>query len=273
MGIVNVTPDSFSDGGLFLRPEDAIAHGLELAAQGAEVLDVGGESTRPGAEPVSVEEELRRVLPVIEGLAAAIDSMPTRPEISIDTSKAAVAEAAIDAGAAVVNDVSAFRADPRMASLVAARGVDCCLMHMLGEPRTMQADPRYDDVVDEVKSFLEQRLQFAVSEGVREERILLDPGIGFGKTERHNLELLRRLGELCELGRPVLIGTSRKQFLGRIQARAAGRPEPAGVTDRLAGTLASNVLAFERGASVFRVHEVAPVRDALAVAAATLGLR
>jgi dihydropteroate synthase len=275
MGIVNVTPDSFSDGGLFLRPEDAIAHGLELAAEGAQALDVGGESTRPGAEPVSVEEELRRVLPVIDGLAAAIDSMPTRPEISIDTSKAAVAEAAIDAGAALVNDVSAFRADPRMAGLVASRGVECCLMHMLGEPRTMQREggPKYDDVVAEVKSFLEQRLRFAVSEGVPEERILLDPGIGFGKTERHNLELLRRLGELCELGRPILIGTSRKQFLGRIQARAAGRSEPAGVADRLAGTLASNVLAYERGASVFRVHDVAPVRDALAVAAATLGLR
>ncbi|MCW3029860.1 MAG: dihydropteroate synthase, partial [Solirubrobacterales bacterium] len=262
-------------GGLFLRPEDAIAHGLELAAEGAQALDVGGESTRPGAEPVSVEEELRRVLPVIDGLAAAIDSMPTRPEISIDTSKAAVAEAAIDAGAALVNDVSAFRADPRMAGLVASRGVECCLMHMLGEPRTMQREggPKYDDVVAEVKSFLEQRLRFAVSEGVPEERILLDPGIGFGKTERHNLELLRRLGELCELGRPILIGTSRKQFLGRIQARAAGRSEPAGVADRLAGTLASNVLAYERGASVFRVHDVAPVRDALAVAAATLGLR
>jgi dihydropteroate synthase len=273
MGIVNVTPDSFSDGGRFLRAQDAIAHGLELAGEGAEILDVGGESTRPGAEPVSAEEELRRVLPVIEGLAAASDSMPAGPEISIDTSKRAVAEAAIEAGAGMVNDVSAFRADPAMAGLVASSGVDCCLMHMLGEPRTMQADPRYDDVVDDVKSFLEQRLRFAVSEGVAEERILLDPGIGFGKTEHHNLELLRRLGELCELGRPILIGTSRKQFLGRIQARAAGLAEPAGVADRLAGTLASNVLAYERGARVFRVHEVAPVRDALAVAAATLGLR
>jgi dihydropteroate synthase len=271
MGIVNVTPDSFSDGGRFLRPQDAIAHGLELAAEGAEILDVGGESTHPGAEPVPAEEELRRVLPVVEGLAGATPAT----EISIDTSKLAVAEAAIDAGATLVNDVSAFRADPRMAGLVAARGVDCCLMHMLGEPRTMQrvGGPKYDDVVDEVKSFLEQRLRFAVSEGVAEERILLDPGIGFGKTERHNLELLRRLGELCELGRPILIGTSRKQFLGRIQARAAGTDEPAGPGDRLAGTLASNVLAYERGASVFRVHEIAPVRDALAVAAATLGRR
>jgi dihydropteroate synthase len=269
MGIVNVTPDSFSDGGRFLAPRDAIAHGRQLAAEGADILDVGGESTRPGAEPVSAEEELSRVLPVIEGLAAAA------PQISIDTSKAAVAEAAIGAGAGLVNDVSAFRADPRMARLVADSGVDCCLMHMLGEPRTMQrvGGPQYGDVVDEVKAFLEQRLQFAVTEGVPEERILLDPGIGFGKTERHNLELLRRLDELRELGRPILIGTSRKQFLGRIQARAAGNAEPADAAHRLAGTLASNVLAYERGASVFRVHEVALVRDALAVAAATLGQR
>jgi dihydropteroate synthase len=270
MGIVNVTPDSFSDGGRFLAPRDAVAHGRELAAEGAEILDIGGESTRPGAEPVSVAEELRRVLPVIEGLAAS----GTPAQISIDTSKAAVAQAAIDAGASLVNDVSAFRADPRMAGLVAGSGAECALMHMLGEPRTMQrvGGPKYEDVVDEVKSFLEQRLQFAVAEGVPEERILLDPGIGFGKTERHNLELLRRLGELRELGRPILIGTSRKQFLGRIQARAAGNAEPADVAHRLAGTIASNVLAYERGARVFRVHEVAPVRDALAVAAATLGL-
>jgi dihydropteroate synthase len=275
MGIVNVTPDSFSDGGRFLEPRDAIAHGRELGAEGADILDVGGESTRPGAEPVSAEEELRRVLPVIEGLAAEIDSIPARPQISIDTSKAVVAEAAIAAGAGLVNDVSAFRADPRIAGLVADSGVEACLMHMLGEPRTMQrvGGPQYEDVVDEVKAFLEQRLQFAVSEGVPEERIMLDPGIGFGKTERHNLELLRRLGELRELGRPILIGTSRKQFLGRIQARAAGKTEPADAAHRLAGTLASNVLAYERGASVFRVHDVAPVRDALAVAAATLGLR
>jgi dihydropteroate synthase len=273
MGIVNVTPDSFSDGGRFLAAPAAIAHGRELAAEGADILDVGGESTRPGAEPVSGDEELRRVLGVIEGLTAAIGSTPAHPQISIDTSKVVVAEAAIGAGASLVNDVSAFRADPRMAGLVAESGAECCLMHMLGEPRTMQQDPRYEDVVDEVKAFLEHRLQFAVSEGVPEERILLDPGIGFGKTERHNLELLRRLGELGELGRPIVIGTSRKQFLGRIQARAAGSSEPADAAHRLAGTLASNVLAYERGASVFRVHEVAPVRDALAVAAATLGLR
>jgi dihydropteroate synthase len=264
MGIVNVTPDSFSDGGRFLRAQDAIAHGLKLAGEGADILDVGGESTRPGAAPVTAEEELERVQVVVEGLAAAIGPAPAAPQISIDTSKAPVAEAALAAGASLVNDVTAFRADPRMAALVAHSGAECCLMHMLGEPRTMQLDPRYEDVVDDVKAFLEERLRFAVSEGVAEERVLLDPGIGFGKTEQHNLELLRR---------PIVIGTSRKQFLGRIQARAAGASEPAGMAERLAGTLASNVLAFERGASVFRVHDVAPVRDALAVAAATLGLR
>jgi dihydropteroate synthase len=269
MGIVNVTPDSFSDGGRFLDPGAAIAHGLEMAAQGADILDVGGESTRPGAEPVSAEEELRRVLPVIEGLAGA--GVPS--QLSIDTSKASVAEAALAAGASLVNDVSAFRADPRMGELVAASGAECCLMHMLGEPRTMQLDPRYDDVVDDVKSFLAQRLRFAVAEGVPEHKIVIDPGIGFGKTEEHNLELLRRLGELRELGRPIMIGTSRKLFLGRIQARAAGSVEPPDVAHRLGGTVASNVLAYERGARVFRIHDVAPVRDALAVAAATLGLR
>jgi dihydropteroate synthase len=274
MGVLNVTPDSFSDGGLFLAPGDAVAHGLELVAQGADILDVGGESTRPGSKPVDAEQELRRVLPVIEGLSAEISSTPARPLISIDSSKAIVAEAALEAGAGLVNDVTAFRGDPRMAELVARSGAECCLMHMLGEPRTMQraGGPRYDDVVDDVKSFLAERLNFAVAEGVAEQRILLDPGIGFGKTEAHNLELLRRLGELLELGRPIVIGTSRKRFLGRIQARAAGGSEPAPVADRLPGTIASNVLAYERGARIFRVHEVAPVRDALAVAAATLGL-
>jgi dihydropteroate synthase len=275
MGVVNVTPDSFSDGGRYLDADAAIAHGQALLAEGADILDVGGESTRPGAEPVSEAEELRRVAPVIEGLAAASASMPARPQLSIDTSKAAVARAAIAAGASLVNDVSAFRADPEMAALVAQGGVDCCLMHMRGEPRTMQraGGPRYEDVVDEVRAFLEDRLSFAVAEGVAEERIMLDPGIGFGKTETHNLELLRRLEELRTLGRPIVIGTSRKSFLGRILARAHGSEEPLGVADRLAATLATNVLAYERGASVFRVHDVAPVREALAVAAATLGER
>ncbi len=279
MGVVNVTPDSFSDGGAFLGAEVAIAHAHELVAQGADILDVGGESTRPGAEPVSGDEELRRVLPVLEGIAAA-DWMPahrarplTRPQVSIDTSKASVARAAIAAGADIVNDVSALRADPEMAELIADSGAECCLMHMLGEPRTMQTDPRYGDVVDEVKAFLEERLSFAVRAGVSEERIMLDPGIGFGKTVAHNLTLLHRLGELRTLGRPLVVGTSRKSFLGRIAADAAGESEPLPAARRLPGTIATSVLALERGASVFRVHDVAPVRDALAVAAATLDER
>ena len=269
MGIVNVTPDSFSDGGRFLEAGAAIEHGRRLAAEGADILDIGGESTRPGAEPVSEQQELARVLPVIEGLAAA----EIGARISVDTSKAGVAEAALQAGASLVNDVSAMRADPRMAEVVARSGAECCLMHMLGEPRTMQREPRYDDVVDEVKAFLQERLELAVASGVHEQRILLDPGIGFGKTDVHNLELLLRMDELCDLGPPIVIGTSRKAFIGRILARAAARREPVDVSQRLAGTLATNVLAYERGARVFRVHEVAPVRDALAVAAATLGGR
>jgi dihydropteroate synthase len=259
MGIVNVTPDSFSDGGLYLEPAAAIAHGLELEAEGAQILDVGGESTRPGALPVAAPEELRRIQPVIEGLAAA----RAAAEISIDTSKAAVARVALSAGATIVNDVTAFRADPELVALVAERGAQCCLMHMLGEPRTMQIDPRYDDVVSDVKAFLEQRMAFAIAEGVAEERIMLDPGIGFGKTVADNLELLRRLDELVALGRPVVIGTSRKSFLARLTDDRA--------PDRLAATIATNVLAYERGARVFRVHDVAPVHDALAVAAATVG--
>jgi dihydropteroate synthase len=258
MGVVNVTPDSFSDGGRFLEPSAAVAHGVRLAKEGAAILDVGGESTRPGAAPVDAEEELRRVVPVVEGLAAA----GTGSQLSIDTSKAAVARAALDAGASYVNDVTAFRADPAIAGLVAERDVECCLMHMLGEPRTMQEDPRYDDVVSDVKAFLEGRLAFAVGEGVPEERVTLDPGIGFGKTLDQNLELLRRLEEIVAIGRPVMIGTSRKSFLGKLTGRD--------VDDRLAGTIATNVLAYARGASVFRVHDVAPVRDALAVAAATV---
>jgi dihydropteroate synthase len=291
MGIVNVTPDSFSDGGSFLDPAAAIAHARELVSEGADILDIGGESTRPGAEPVTAEEELRRVIPVLEGIADAdagtegVAGASTGAQVSIDTSKGAVAAAALAAGASLVNDVSAFRADPAMAGLVADRGAECCLMHMRGSPRTMQRDPRYGDVVDEVKAFLEERLRFAVDEGVREELIMLDPGIGFGKTVAHNLALLRRLGELTSLGRPLVVGTSRKSFLSRIVlAKGAGEDEAGvavvgaagGVTDaasRLPGTIATNVLALERGASVFRVHDVAPVREALAAAAATLDPR
>jgi dihydropteroate synthase len=261
MGVVNVTPDSFSDGGLYFDPEAAIAHGVHLEAEGADILDIGGESTRPGAEPVDAAAELERVLPVIEGL----QQRGVAATISIDTSKAAVAAAALDAGATFVNDVTALRGDPAMPELVAKRGAPCCLMHMLGEPRTMQADPRYDDVVSEVKAFLEARMAFAMAAGVAEERILLDPGIGFGKTAEHNLELLARLDELAALGRPVVIGTSRKSFLGRVTGRS--------VDDRLAATIATNVLAYERGARVFRVHDVAPVRDALVIAGATVRRR
>jgi dihydropteroate synthase len=271
MGILNVTPDSFSDGGYFLDAEAAIRQGTALVDEGADIVDVGGESTRPGADPVSIADELARVRPVLEGLAAA--GLPARAQLSIDTCKAPVARAALDAGATLVNDVSALRADPDMAAVVADGGADCCLMHMLGEPRSMQRDPRYGDVVDEVKAFLEERLLFAMREGISEQRVLLDPGIGFGKTFEHNLTLLRRLDELTSIGRPIVVGTSRKSFLGAIAARAAGASEPPDAQDRLAGTIATNVLALERGASVFRVHDVAPVRDALAVAAATLGGR
>jgi dihydropteroate synthase len=260
MGVVNVTPDSFSDGGLFLDADAAVEHGRRLAAEGAAILDVGGESTRPGAEPVGEDEELRRVLPVVERLAAGGDA-----RLSIDTNKAAVARAAIGAGADIVNDVSAFRFDPGLAGVVAEAGADCCLMHMLGDPRTMQLDPRYDDVVSDVKAFLEERLAFAMGEGIAEERVWLDPGIGFGKTVEHNLELLRRLDEIVAIGRPVVIGTSRKSFLGKL---AGGRDQ----SERLPGTIATNVLALERGATVFRVHDVAQNADALAVAAATFRL-
>ncbi|HEY4450427.1 MAG TPA: dihydropteroate synthase [Solirubrobacteraceae bacterium] len=273
MGIVNVTPDSFSDGGRYLDAGAAIAHGEQLAQEGADILDVGGESTRPGAEPVSEAQELARVLPVVEGLAAAATRMASAPQISIDTSKAPVAEAALEAGASLVNDVTALRGDPRMVEVIAASGADCCLMHMLGEPRTMQGAPRYADVVEHVKAFLGERLELALARGVARERIMLDPGIGFGKTEAHNLELLRRLDELLELGAPILVGTSRKAFLGSILARAGGLEHPPVPAERLAGTLVTNALAYERGASVFRVHEVAAVRDALAVTAATLGGR
>ena len=257
MGVVNVTPDSFSDGGLYLDPEAAIAHGRELIEDGAEILDIGGESTRPGAQPVDEAEELARVVPVVEGLAG-LDA-----EISIDTSKAAVAAAALGAGAGIVNDVTALRGDPEMASVCAEGGATVVLMHMLGDPRTMQDDPRYEDVVDDVKAFLGERLEAAVAVGIAEGRVWLDPGIGFGKTAAHNMELLRRLGELRALGRPLVVGTSRKSFIGKVDGSAAG--------DRLGGTIASSVIAAAEGAEVLRVHDVAEVRQALAVAAAILG--
>jgi dihydropteroate synthase len=257
MGVVNVTPDSFSDGGEFLESAAAIAHAKELAAEGADLIDIGGESTRPGADSVSEAVELDRVMPVIEALGR--EALP----VSIDTSKASVARAALAAGASFVNDVTALSGDPEMAGVVADSGADVCLVHMQGEPRSMQDDPRYDDVVSEVRAFLEDRLRAAVREGISEERVWLDPGIGFGKTVDHNLELIRRLDEIVAVGRPVVFGASRKRFLGSL----TGRDE----RERLAGTLAVNVLALERGASVFRVHDVAATRDALRVASATLG--
>jgi dihydropteroate synthase len=256
MGVVNVTPDSFSDGGRYLDAEAAIAHGVELVRDGAEVLDVGGESTRPGAEPVGAEEELRRVEPVVAGLAGVAT-------VSIDTSKAAVARAAIDAGAGIVNDVTALRGDAQMAGLCAERGVGVVLMHMPGDPRTMQDEPSYGDVVGEIKEFLAERVEAAVAAGIAEERIWLDPGIGFGKMLEHNLELLRRLGELRELGRPLVVGTSRKSFIGRIDGSEVG--------DRLGGTIASTVLAAAEGADVLRVHDVAETSQAIGVAEAVLG--
>jgi dihydropteroate synthase len=255
MGVLNVTPDSFSDGGDFLESGAAVARARELAAEGADLIDIGGESTRPGAEPVGEEIELARVMPVIERLQK--DALP----LSIDTSKAGVARAALAGGVSFVNDVTALRGDPEMAGVVADAGADVCLVHMRGEPRSMQDDPRYDDVLSEVRAFLEDRLAWAIDQGISEERIWLDPGIGFGKTLEHNLELIRRLGEIVAIGRPVVFGASRKRFLGKL----TGRPE----RERVAGTLAANVLAFEQGAAMFRVHDVGPTRDALLVAGAT----
>jgi dihydropteroate synthase len=257
MGVVNVTPDSFSDGGLYLDPARAIEHGEELERSGAAILDVGGESTRPGAAEVSAEEELRRVVPVISRLATG------QAEVSVDTSKSAVAAAALDAGATIVNDVTALRGDPEMAALCAERGPTVILMHMAGNPRTMQRDPVYDDVVEDVGRFLSERVEAAVAAGVAEERIWLDPGIGFGKTAEHNLELLRRLSELRRLGRPLVVGTSRKSFIGKLDGSGAG--------ERLGGTIASSVLAASEGADVLRVHDVAEMAEAMTVAAAILG--
>lgn len=252
IGVVNVTPDSFSDGGAFLDPGRAITQAKRLLAEGAVLVDIGGESTRPGSEGVSAAAELRRVEPVLEGLAG----LP----VSIDTSKAEVARRALELGAVLVNDVTALRADPDLAGVVADANAYLCLMHMLGEPRTMQDAPRYDDVVAEVASFLEERLATAVAAGIQEERVCLDPGLGFGKTVKHNLELLARMDELVAIGRPVLVGASRKRFLGRILG------DREAVTGTVAAGVAVNVLAYERGASLFRVHDVRENTEALAAA-------
>jgi dihydropteroate synthase len=260
VGIVNVTPDSFSDGGEFLDPAKAASHAATMLDEGAGIIDVGGESTRPGSDPVPQEEEARRVVPVIERIL----SMLPDAVVSIDTYRAVTAEAALEAGARMVNDVSALRGDPRMAEVVADARCPVVLMHMLGEPKTMQRDPRYDDVVHEVREFLFARAEHAVAAGVAPEDIILDPGIGFGKTLEHNLRLLSGLDVIVELGFPVLVGASRKSFIGRISGVGEAR-------ERVFGTVAANVIACERGATFFRVHEVRANREALAVARAVIG--
>jgi dihydropteroate synthase len=257
MGVVNVTPDSFSDGGVNFAAEDAAATARRLLQEGAAIVDVGGESTRPGSEAVRVDEELRRVVPVLEQL----EGLP----VSIDTAKADVARRALELGAELVNDVTALRGDPLLAAVVADAGAYLCLMHMRGEPRTMQLSPRYDDVVADVARFLDERLSFAVAQGIDEELICLDPGIGFGKTVEHNFELLRRLGELVALGRPIMVGISRKSSLGRIM----GDPEAA--TGTAAASIGAAVAAYERGATIFRVHDVADHVEALTAATAVGG--
>jgi dihydropteroate synthase len=259
MGVVNVTPDSFSDGGRYLDPKAAIAHGLELVDAGADVLDVGGESTRPGAEPVDAAEELRRVVPVVAGLVAATDT-----PVSIDTTKSPVAAAAIDAGAVIVNDVSAGRVDPTILEVAAAGGVGYIAMHMLGEPRTMQDEPQYDDVVSEVGDFLVERLEAARAAGLPDAALAVDPGIGFGKTVDHNLALLARLDELAErCAVPVVVGTSRKRFLGSILRGAAGEEGEPTADHRDDGTLATVVWCLDHGAQIVRVHDVRPAARAV----------
>ncbi len=257
MGIVNVTPDSFFDGGRNFDPVDAVDTARRQVAEGAAIVDVGGVSTRPGSEGVSLDEELRRVVPVLEAIASELP-------VSIDTASAEVARQAIALGAQLVNDVTALRADPELAGVVADAGVDLCLMHMRGEPRTMQAHPTYEDVVADVKAFLEERLRLAVDAGIREERVVLDPGIGFGKTVEHNFELVRRLGELAELGRPLLVGFSRKSSLGRILGDPEARTGP------LSASIAVAVAAYERGATMLRVHDVREHVEALTVARAVV---
>jgi dihydropteroate synthase len=257
MGVVNVTPDSFSGDGVYGRPAVAVIEARGMLAAGAAIVDLGGESTRPGAEAVPIEEELHRVEPVLAALAGE--------PVSIDTSKAAVARRALELGAELVNDVTALRGDPELAALVAESGAYLCLMHMQGEPRSMQAAPAYDDVVSEVKAFLDERLAFAVGEGVREELICLDPGIGFGKTVEHNFELVRRLDELVALGRPILVGFSRKSSLGKIMG------EPAATTGSAAASVGAAVAAFDRGATILRVHDVREHVEALRAAQAVAG--
>lgn len=258
MGVINITPDSFYDGGAYFDPDRAVERGLTLVAEGADILDIGGESTRPGADPVPVEEEKRRVIPVIAALRERTDVL-----ISIDTTKAEVAEAAISAGASIVNDISAGRFDPRMFPFVAGSGAGLVLMHMQGTPKTMQINPRYEDVVGEVKAFLAERVDEAVASGIRRESLIIDPGIGFGKNLADNLLLLKNLHAFGDIGRPILVGVSRKSFIGKVLNLEA--------QERLEGTIAAAVLAMERGASLLRVHDLQAIRRAVAVAEAILG--
>ena len=255
MGIVNVTPDSFFDGGRFCDPQRAVAHALRLVEEGADLLDIGAESTRPGALPVDEQEERRRLVPVVAAVAKAV-SVP----ISVDTSKAEVAKAAIDAGAIMVNDVTALRGDSAMVGVVAQAGVALVLMHMQGTPDIMQHAPRYDDVVGEVAQFLAERVRYAIDQGVARDRIVVDPGIGFGKTLGHNLDLLANLRVFAELGYPLLVGPSRKGFIGQLTRQS--------VEARGWGTAAVVALAVEQGANILRVHDVAPMKDVANVAAA-----
>ena len=254
MGIVNVTPDSFYDGGRFFRSKDAIERGLRMADEGADIIDVGGESARPGARPISVQEEMDRALPVVEGIRRR-----SPVHISIDTSKADVATEAISLGAGIVNDISAFRFDERMAAVTADAGAFVVLMHMQGSPETMQQKPTYSDVVEEIRSFLAERVRAAVDAGIAEERVFVDPGIGFGKTLDHNVTVLRNLARLADLGRPVLVGLSHKTFLGAILDVP---PD-----ERIEATIAANTAAILNGASIIRVHDAKEGRRTADIAA------
>ena len=254
MGIVNVTPDSFSDSGKFFNQGDAVAHALKLVSDGADILDIGGESTRPGSEPITIDIEIERVIPVIRGIREAGIAVP----ISIDTRKLEVAEKAVDAGAVIINDVTALGDDPGIGDLVAEKNLGLVLMHMQGRPQSMQENPHYDDVIAEISEFFIERVDFAQSCGVKPENIVLDPGIGFGKLLEHNLTIIAECGRFLEIGRPVLIGTSRKRFIGEILGCK--------VNKRLFGTIGSCVAALYSGARIFRVHDVGPVREAIEVA-------
>ena len=257
MGVINVTPDSFSEGGLYLDKNKAVERGLQLREEGSDIIDIGGESTRPGSEPISQEEELRRVIPVISALREKTDSL-----ISIDTTKPAEARAALDAGADIINDISSFRFDPKMLSLAAQYDVPVILMHMKGKPKTMQVNPFYENVLLEVKSFLKKKLEVAQATGIKKEKIIIDPGIGFGKRFKDNLVLINNLNFLEDLDRPILIGISRKSFIGKI---LNSPPQ-----ERLEGTIASAILSIIHGAHILRVHDVASVKRAVLVAEAII---